>query len=265
MFGIQIGRMGAFGRKSAYSPSKLFASGEQGIWLDPSDFSTMFQDSAGTTPVTADGQPVGKILDKSGRGNHASQATANSRPLYKTDGTYHWLQFDGVDDSLSTAAINFNGTDKLSIFFGASTSSSANQGIISIGTSGAGSLNAIYATDTPPGIRGALTGDSSFSQIVVAGNAAGTKQTVSQLYDLSGATVTDDIKIRKNGSLPTQTVAAPGPAGGGTMQNTSIILGNFVGLMLAGNIYSMIVRGALSTADEIAATETWVNGKTGAF
>lgn len=43
----------------------LFAAGEQGAWYDPSDLSTMFQDSAGTTPVTADGQPVGLILDKS--------------------------------------------------------------------------------------------------------------------------------------------------------------------------------------------------------
>ena len=43
----------------------LFSNGEPGFWLDPSDFSTMFQDSAGTTPVTAVEQPVGLILDKS--------------------------------------------------------------------------------------------------------------------------------------------------------------------------------------------------------
>jgi len=43
----------------------LFASGEQGAWYDPSDLSTMFQNRAGTTPVTADGQTVGLILDKS--------------------------------------------------------------------------------------------------------------------------------------------------------------------------------------------------------
>lgn len=58
----------------------MFANNEQGFWYDPSDFSTMFQDAAGTTPVTALGQPVGKILDKSGRGNHAYQTTAPSRP-----------------------------------------------------------------------------------------------------------------------------------------------------------------------------------------
>ena len=38
---------------TAFSPAVLFASGEQGVWYDPSDFTTLFQDSAGTTPVTA--------------------------------------------------------------------------------------------------------------------------------------------------------------------------------------------------------------------
>lgn len=42
----------------------LFSNGEQGAWYDPSDLSTMFQNSAGTTPVTAVEQPVGLILDK---------------------------------------------------------------------------------------------------------------------------------------------------------------------------------------------------------
>lgn len=47
------------------SPAALFAAGEVGAWYDPSDLSTMFQDSAGTTPVTTVGQPVGLRLDKS--------------------------------------------------------------------------------------------------------------------------------------------------------------------------------------------------------
>ena len=51
------------------------------VWYDPSDLSTLFQDSAGTTPVTAVGQQVGRMLDKSGRGNHATQATLTSRPI----------------------------------------------------------------------------------------------------------------------------------------------------------------------------------------
>ena len=88
----------------AFTPDALFANGEQGVWLDPSDLTTLYQDSAGTTPVTADGDPVGRIEDKSGNGNHATQNTAAARPLYRTDGTLHWLEFDGVDDEMSTAS-----------------------------------------------------------------------------------------------------------------------------------------------------------------
>jgi hypothetical protein len=52
---------------------------------------TMFQDSAGTTPVTAVEQPVGRILDKSGRGNHALQATSTARPTLRN--RYNLLTF----------------------------------------------------------------------------------------------------------------------------------------------------------------------------
>ena len=76
-----ITQAGAGGQSLDSAVRALFANGEQGAWYDPSDLSTMFQDSAGTTPVTAVEQPVGKILDKSGRGNHASQATADARPM----------------------------------------------------------------------------------------------------------------------------------------------------------------------------------------
>ena len=43
----------------------LFSASEPGAFYDPSDMSTLFQDSAGTVPVTAVEQPVGLILDKS--------------------------------------------------------------------------------------------------------------------------------------------------------------------------------------------------------
>lgn len=50
---------------SGFSPLSLFAASEPGFWFDPSDISTLFQDTAGTTPVTAAGQSVGLVLDKS--------------------------------------------------------------------------------------------------------------------------------------------------------------------------------------------------------
>lgn len=78
----------------------LFAGGKQGVWYDPSDKSTLFQDVAGTIPVTKDGDPIGLMKDKSGNDNHATQSVSTARPAYKTDGNLHWLEFDGVDDRL---------------------------------------------------------------------------------------------------------------------------------------------------------------------
>lgn len=43
----------------------LFANNKQGFAYDPNDLTTMFQDAAGTIPVTGVGQPVGLMLDKS--------------------------------------------------------------------------------------------------------------------------------------------------------------------------------------------------------
>lgn len=46
-------------------PATIFSGGRQGVWFDPSDFASMFQDGVGSTPVTAPGQSVGTVLDKS--------------------------------------------------------------------------------------------------------------------------------------------------------------------------------------------------------
>ena len=81
----------------------LFGSGEEGAWYDPSDLSTVWQDAAGTTPATA-GDPVGRIDDKSGNGNHATQSTSTARPTLQTSGGLYYLDFDGVDDFMKSSS-----------------------------------------------------------------------------------------------------------------------------------------------------------------
>lgn len=91
----------------------LFKNAEKGLWLDFSDMSSMYQDSAGTISVSALSQPIGKVLDKSGNSNHAAQTASSRRPVFQTDGAF----FDGVDDFLKTiAAVNYGQTDYLEIF-----------------------------------------------------------------------------------------------------------------------------------------------------
>ena len=78
----------------------LFASGEPGFWLDPSDLSTMYQDVAGTTAVTAVEQPVGLILDKSQGLVLGAELVTNGGPFTNTSG---WANTTPANGTLSAS------------------------------------------------------------------------------------------------------------------------------------------------------------------
>lgn len=63
--------------------SILYVSAE--LWLDFSIATGLYQTNDTSTPVTTDGQSIGYSTDKSGMGNHATQATAGARPTYKAN------------------------------------------------------------------------------------------------------------------------------------------------------------------------------------
>lgn len=87
-----------------FDPRALFAGGAPGGWWDAGDPATLFADAAGTIPAAVDG-PVGRMADRSGRGNAVAQGAAASRPMLRRDanGRTH-LAFDGADDWLGSAA-----------------------------------------------------------------------------------------------------------------------------------------------------------------
>lgn len=94
------------GVTGAFTPANLFSSGEKGAWYDPTNLSTLFQDSSGTVPVTATGQPIGRINDRSGNGYHATQSTGSLKPVLNLlsstigfSGGYR-LKHDMIDDNL---------------------------------------------------------------------------------------------------------------------------------------------------------------------
>lgn len=80
----------------------LFTGGIKGVYYDPSDLSTLFQDAAGTIPVTEVGQTVGKMLDKSGNNYHLVMDTVSRQPKLSklANGVNYALQWDGVDDHM---------------------------------------------------------------------------------------------------------------------------------------------------------------------
>ena len=89
-----------------FSTDVLFEDNKPGLIYDISVTGSMWQDAAMTIPVTQSGDPVGAVVDLSGNGNHALQAISTARPTYITDGNYHRLYFDGVDDHLLFTVAN---------------------------------------------------------------------------------------------------------------------------------------------------------------
>ena len=251
----------------SFTPATLFASGEQGFWFDPSDLSTMFQDSAGATPVTAVGQPVGRILDKSGRGNHATQATLGARPTLQEDGSGNrYLQFDGSDDFLQFTSRLWAG--------GAATLVAALQGAAQVdrriyAEGNTGNSSPIYSL--------AQTGNASFSDAFssfirfdnnsnpVNGNASST--VVSGVFNNTARVVStldsgSNINMRSNRGTPnsnnyTRSTLTPNIAAlGCLLRNTA---GNF----FAGRVYGIVGRAATSTEAQRANTENWLAARCG--
>jgi len=71
-------------------------------WLDLNKLSTLFQDSAKTTPVASDGDVIGAVADRTVNGNDFTQATSSRKPTYQTAeiNSIPVAEFDGTDDGL---------------------------------------------------------------------------------------------------------------------------------------------------------------------
>lgn len=243
-----------------FSPASLFSSSEKGAWYDPSDLSTMFQDSAGVTPVTAANQQVGLIRDKSGNNNHASQSTAGSRPTLRQFGSLWYLEFDGVNDFLVTGAIDFTSQSEMSIFAGVNKASDVAPGVLCELSASVLTNNFSFAL-LAPDVAAATDYKAQFkgtllSECLATGYPAGTTNVISAICSIGFNQF-----LRVSGTL------IPGNAlqGGGNFGSYPIYIGMRGGTLLpySGRIFSLIVRGKYSSAQAISDTEKYVAGKSG--
>ena len=248
---------------NGFSPLSLFAASEPGFWFDPSDLSTLFQDTAGTTPVTVAGQSVARINDKSGRGNHATQSTSLSRPTYQVDSNGRgYLSFDGSDDFLVTPTIT-PGTDKAQAFAGVRKLSDAATGaVIELSASGSSGSISVFA----PLSAAANYEWRSFGTGVARATSGNTfAAPITNVLTGIGEISTDTAILRVNGA---QAATSPSDQGTGNYNNYPLYIGRRgdTAYPFNGRIYSLICRfGSNLAADQITQTEAWVNSKTGAY
>lgn len=375
-------------------PLSLFAAGEQGGWWDPSDFSTMYQDAGGTTPVTSAGQPVGLLLDKSkgtalgvelmtdgpsgftttagwvganttvsivsGKlritatatgtvstarsgtytdsgvgsyyalwtlatisgptggvacfarggyrgangttpgtyeqrvlssntnetigfsfvalsigdfieissasvrlqpGNHRRQSTAASRPTLQQDASgYYYLNYDGVDDFMTTGSVDFSATNKMTVWAGINKASDAARGtFLGLGTTPTVSAGC-FAIEAPGAALTNFSGNSGGTSL--SGFSFVQAAPYSTVLTLSDDISAPALDVRSNAVSRASSAISQGT---GNFSNNIIYFGRLGGTSnpFSGREYQTVIRGAASTAQQVSSTETFVGSKMG--
>lgn len=189
-YGVMMLSAGQFSPPSSFTPADLFASGEAGVWFDPSDFSTLFQDVAGTIPVTATGQAVALIRDKSRTNTGSplsSELIVNGSFATDTDWTKGtgWTISGGTANRASSASIT---TLSQAFSFVAGRSYVISFDVVSITSGGffvrfIGGTNQSGPTVTTAGsysqVMVAITGNVTFALSVSSAGTAGVIDNVS--------------------------------------------------------------------------------------
>lgn len=247
--------------KSARPPASilsLHAGGEKGGTWFPHFTRSMFQDEAMTIPAVV-GMPVVKMLDLSGNGN---TITFTDVTLQQDAAGQKYLAFNGSTSGGVTAAINFTGTNKITAIAGVRKLSDAAIAIVCELSTSAGTNGAFWITAPQSAGVGNYGGLSCGTLSAEASTAANYASPHSAVLTLSGDISGDSAIFRVNG---TEAATSAADQGAGVYGNYALYIGRRAGTSLPfnGRLYGLIVRGAASTAGQIADAERYMARLTG--
>lgn len=260
----QVAAVNVTPASGAFTPADLSPS----VWYDPSDLSTLFQERTGASATTAAsvGDPVGTVLDKSGNDYHATAPSDAARPtLQQTVGGEYFLDFDGTDDSMSTAStVDLSSTDKVTIFAGMrrdTTSVYIFYELSDFATS-ASQTGTFYKACNFGGreqeayARGDAANNRQYAEYQTATTPNLTVAT--DVHDISG----DSSIIRINGTQEDENTLEKGA---GNFRNDTLYIGaqNNSSFYFNGRLYGLIIMPALATAQQLSDAESWMADKSG--
>lgn len=240
-----------------FSPSSLFFNGEKGVWYDPSDMSTLWQNTAGTIPVTASGQPVARMNDKSGNGLDAYRTVTS--PIFRDVGGRRWLEFNGTTDRMATVTGPAYETPHVSIFAATATrdtSLTGWRGIVELSSDFTATSNTFTL-----GYSGTAAYMGSRNGTIALASSTEVVNNVRNVYTGLATTSPANCQIRRNSLIRGTNTATQGTLGWyiaaplyigsrGTSGNASPI-----------DFYGLIVRSGESTEVEIANAEAYLGIK----
>lgn len=216
--------------KQEWTPAELT---DLAVWLDAADASTLWADTAATTPAL-NGGAVARWNDKSGNGRHAFQ-TAATGPLYNNGG---WLEFNGtralaVTNGLTQGVTGnclwewvfvakFNGTATLQVPIRDSGSGDSS-GVVGYTTSNAGFYR--------------IRNDSSLGLSASIADEFGTNVFINGMVSRQLVGAGNEVEVYRNGTQRLATDVTANAAGSVTYIGVN---GSAGGNGLIGNVYEFV-------------------------
>jgi len=213
------------------------------LWYDLSDVSTLYRDPTLSTPVTADGDVIGGIVDKFGNNHNALKDGATATlPIYKVNSKngLSTAFFDGTDDYLINTSIGIQAQPNTIFAVAAAVTTGADR----------------YVYDTRTSGRQALVMNAT--SYLFADASLNFTNTSRQLYSLYTAHFnTTASSIRKNG----QQLAA-GNVGAGIPRDMTIGKLQFaLAAFFGGNLAELVYYNTTLSDANRDAVEAYLNSK----
>jgi len=213
------------------------------LWFDAADLTTLFQNQAATTAVTATGQSILAWRDKSSYGVLASVASGSGATTsYASVNGYNSVAFSGSGSPLtfSSANIPSSSSATLTIFMAASGTDGGNRTLFNI-------PNTTQISLTNGGqLRVGLEGTN---QVVTGGNGVGVISVTISAYNLA---------TYFQGAVGTSSTSFPVSAGTGTGTIGGGGYGNFL-----GGIYEILIFNQVLTTTNRQIVEGYLAWKWG--
>jgi hypothetical protein len=231
-------------------------------------------DNQTTITATRVGDGVSGIYADKADIRPSSQATGLIGPTYQrvaaatvydTAGFLPYLEFNGLSWSMSTNSIDFSAGDKMTVWAGVRKLAENNSGqcLFELSSNSITTNGSFWLLDV--GLPNFTFGFySRGTTLQTAYPASGETAPKTRVLCGQSNIAAPNLSIRYDGVQAAQNTSSQGTGN----------FGNYPGYIgerqngtckFIGNLYSIIVRGAQSTQSQIEATESWVNGKTGAY
>jgi hypothetical protein len=194
-----------------YVTQYLSPNGEDYAEFVLTDLSKLFQDAAGTTPVSATGQVIGRANVKAVGSHNAQQSSSTFKPQFQATGA----KFDGADDNLVTDWFAQAGENCIIAQIDVPVTIASTQ--LLAGANDA-TPNRYYLGVDPSGILGAGVGTQGNG--IIKGGADLRGQSVVVCLSVSGSVVklfsgeTEVYSAAQSGALTTSIAARIGALGG---------------------------------------------------